>query len=536
MMKIRIPGTLAVCLLLQGCYQEGKELLSPTQPRGISTSSMLQQDMMEGDLTTGTYRLVSWVSWDEGTGKAVGVINGDTADLAQLEQQVYQSNRGREWTITSLGNGEYSVINVNSRKALDLPYGSTNPGVPLIQYPYHGGNSQRWIIEYQGWGVYRIKSKLEPSLGMRVKDGSTANGARITLDSLTNSYSFFIIYRTAYKDLAATEFFRRESGLVASDGATSVPLSTGQVLWLQADGNVNTFNPADGTMTCNQAMVNNAGLLQPHGNWDWTQTPTLLGPGSSSYLRSNPAPGHFNWPSTGIQLGDTVYAYCANLRFGGEGEEKIVNAGPPVWAKIKVPEMTVAGYHELQELGDIKFGRGFVQEGDGFIYAFGSRKTYIHADVYVARFPQNAPNGPWTFWNGSTWTADTTQIEPIGEAVSPVPFVSKVHNKYVLVSTEFSYACDGGTRIFASAANGPTGPFPPVNEIYEIDDEFSGHVPWLYWGKAHPEYVNANDEVLITYNVNGDLCPGTCVNGRKNPDTYRPKGIRVPLQLIDPEL
>src|SRR5690606_24969483 len=50
-------------------------------------------------------------------------------------------------------------------------------------------------------------------------------------------------------------------------------------------------------------------------------------------------------------------------------------------------------------------------------------------------------------------------------------------------------------------------------------------------------FINEQDELLITYNVNGY---GTCVEGckenRMDPDHYRPRGIRVPLQLIHPAL
>lgn len=153
---------------------------------------------MEGELQSGEYRMVSWITWADGTNKTVGVVDASAADLARIEQRDYIENQGQEWTVTDLGDGEYSIINIHSGKALDVPYGVPNPGGPLWQYPYAGNNAQRWIIEYQGLGVYRIKSKLDTSLGMRVKDGSTANGTRIILDSLTSGDSYFMFYPVEY--------------------------------------------------------------------------------------------------------------------------------------------------------------------------------------------------------------------------------------------------------------------------------------------------------------------------------------------------
>lgn len=39
-----------------------------------------------------------------------------------------------------------------------------------------------------------------------------------------------------------------------------------------------------------------------------------------------------------------------------------------------------------------------------------------------------------------------------------------------------------------------------------------------------------SDGLLITYCVNGyEPCVSNCVNGRMNPDYYRPRAIRLPI-------
>lgn len=344
--------------------------------------------------------------------------------------------------------------------------------------------------------------------------------------------------KVAYEDTIATDFFRRESGWTAGDGANSVPLSDGRVLWLMDDSHIDDYD--DGTVAC-VFKVNNAGLLQPKGDWDWRNTTTLTGPNTTSLVKSNPAEGHFNWVSTGVQLEDTVYVFSSNLRYGSNHE--IETVGPPLWSKIKHPEMEVVGYHQHQDLGDIRFGNGFVKEDDGYVYAYGHQTTFIEANVYVARFPQDDPNGAWRFWNGSGWVDDVADAAVIGESASPVPFVNKVRDKYVLFSTELSVGCNQGTEIYISVSDSPMGPFSERKVIYEIDDRFHGNVPRFYWAKAHPEYINEKDELLITYDLNNTSgepnlsgCEAFCQDGRLNPDKYRPKGVRVPLELIDSEL
>ena len=80
----------------------------------------------------------------------------------------------------------------------------------------------------------------------------------------------------------------------------------------------------------------------------------------------------------------------------------------------------------------------------------------------------------------------------------------------------------------------PVGPFTSLKKMFTVDDEYDGHYPFNYFPVAHPEFVNASDELLVTYSINNyEPCLPACVNGRSNPDHYRPKAIRVPLSLID---
>lgn len=409
-------------------------------------------------------------------------------------------------------------------------------------------DSSRVIVTVEkGTDLSAMMPTIEISAGATIEPASgeiidfSAHGNRYTYvvtseSGVEEQWHIEIVFdQGADKDPVVTDFFRRESGWIAGDGANSIPLSDGRVMWLMDDAHIDDYS--NGTMSC-FFQVNNAVLLQPMDNWDWTQTTTLTGPNSTNYVDSNPEADYFNWISTGVQLQDTVYVFSNSYKFDSDGE--IQTAGPPVWSKVKHPEMTVEGYHEHQDFGDIGFGNGFVKEDDGYVYAYGHRTTFIVADVFVARFPQDDPNRSWRFWNGSGWVDEVADAASIGESASPVPFINKVRDKYVMFSTELSVGCNQGTEIYVSVSDSPTGPFSERKVIYEIDDRFHGNIPRFYWVKAHPEYINEEDELLITYDLNNTSgepnlsgCKAFCEDGRLNPDKYRPKGVRVPLELID---
>lgn len=47
---------------------------------------------------------------------------------------------------------------------------------------------------------------------------------------------------TVYKDSEVVNFFRRTKGWVAGDGAFTVPLSNGKILWIMGDSFIDTYD------------------------------------------------------------------------------------------------------------------------------------------------------------------------------------------------------------------------------------------------------------------------------------------------------
>jgi hypothetical protein len=338
----------------------------------------------------------------------------------------------------------------------------------------------------------------------------------------------------AQKDKAFTEFFRQTNGWAAGDGATSIPLSDGRVLWLFGDSYVNQFDTATRTVPC-LFNARNAVLLQSTNDLMHPRTLCNFKSGDKSLFRPPPAKkGEFwpcFWPGTGFQDGDTVYVYLTVIQKTAQGGMWGFKAIGQYWAKLAFPKMKVAGYVELPSFNGISFGCGFVKdEKSGYTYAFGDKQNFTASDVYVARFPTKNPESNWSFWDGENWDPNVTNAAVIAQGVSPSVNICKVKDKFLLTTTEFSVACDQGRAIYISVSDSPTGPFSPRKRIFTVDDTVNGHHPFFYSTAAHPEFINASNELLITYCINGyEPCVPTCVNGRMNPDYYRPRAIRLSL-------
>lgn len=340
-----------------------------------------------------------------------------------------------------------------------------------------------------------------------------------------------------HKDPQVKEFFNRETGWIASDGGYSFPIGDGKIMWTYGDSFTNDYDAATKTVPC-LFNVRNCAMVQPMNDWDWHHTPTLLSPQKSTFLQSNPAKDHFNWPGAGFQLKDTAYIMCFSLKNVTTGMG-FAGAGPDVFAKIKLPEMTVTGYQNLPACGGINFCVGIIKDNaEGYVYIFGQKgRSIFKNDIYAARFPESNTYAAWQFWDGKGWSNDYKKASAIGTTPSNSANICKVKGKYLLFSSDFSLGCDAGKNINVQVSNKLGGPFSKPKVIYTIDDTLKGHYPFFYLPIAHPEYINDKDELLLTYSINGyGTCVTTCNNGRYNPNYYRPRGIRIPLQLIDPSL
>ncbi len=337
------------------------------------------------------------------------------------------------------------------------------------------------------------------------------------------------------KDDAFTGYFRRtDGGWVAGDGGYSVRLPDGRTLWVWGDSHIGNYDAATGTVPC-LFQVNNAGLVQSAS--DPAQMQTLTGPGSPASLFQHPGgwPEYWFWPGAGFQHGDTVYVVLENIkRKSGGGSFGFESGGPAYLGKLRYPAMQPAGVQPLPAQAGVQYSIGFVPGGGDTLYAFGKKGDgFLGSKAYVARLSAASPTTAWSYYNGTTWSTDPAAAAPVfSDGETSISSVFKAGNKYVGLSTAFSLDCKG-KGIYAFTADAPTGPWNGKKLVYEITDTLDGKYPFFYIAVGHPEATDSRG-VLVTYCVNGflDCGPETCIDNRKNPDWYRPKAFRLPLNLI----
>lgn len=80
------------------------------------------------------------------SGRAMSVAGASLANGAQVNTENVIASNAQKWTITPLGGGYYNVVNVNSGKLLDISSASTADGGQAIQWDANGGSNQQFTF------------------------------------------------------------------------------------------------------------------------------------------------------------------------------------------------------------------------------------------------------------------------------------------------------------------------------------------------------------------------------------------------------
>jgi hypothetical protein len=324
---------------------------------------------------------------------------------------------------------------------------------------------------------------------------------------------------------------------VAGDGATSIPLSDGRVLWLFGDSHVDDFDPDSKTVPA-LFQVRNAAMIHSKDKPVHEATRIVNSPPNQNLFQHPDGGSNWFWPQAGFETGGAVFVHLVALTPRGKPGNFDFKTVGHYWAKMPVPDLQPISYFALPDFTGIDFGCGFVRdEATGHTLAFGQKASGLETSIYLARFKTTRPDRDWQFWNGKTWDDDASKASAIARSATVSISACKVKDRFLLISSALSLRCDMGKEIFVSTSDKPTGPFSTIKKIYTLDDTLEGHYPFFYLPSAHPELITAKTELLVTYSINGyEPCVPISVNGRMNPDHYRPKAIRVPLSLIFSDL
>ena len=350
-----------------------------------------------------------------------------------------------------------------------------------------------------------------------------------------------VAQQPAYIDSTFTNYFRRNSGgWTAGDATISIPLPDQRVIWLFGDSYLADVDTTNNTLPC-LFQVRNCMMVQDSSDRsrfktiiDSTQTGVNQTP-----FKLKPNDTTLFWPGHGYAWGNNVYIFqerYSNSNMGAYYGEYI--------AVLHLPDLHMTGLYPAGPKTDNIFGRTvLVDSVNNWVYIYGNRLNWIVWEPIVARCRPDNPFGSWEFYTETGWSTSLVQLKKIMEdPVSPSFSIIRRQGKYYLITQENGYLeCGLGRQIYSYDSDSPTGPFLHKKTLYTEESTYNGNYLLTYNSQAHP-YFTENDELLISYNVNDKVdsvlpytCPSQCLNiwnDRLNADTYRPKFIRVPMELL----
>jgi hypothetical protein len=357
--------------------------------------------------------------------------------------------------------------------------------------------------------------------------------------------------------------FDRPAGWIAADGAATIDLGDGRVLWTFGDTLIGSLKP-DGRAAEGCTMVNNTFALSTRApdamdfRWtrrtdgshaSWVQSPAQLGPADAA---------HWLWPTGGgirvqRESGDHVVLFFSMLRkaraegtpadvwnfaLHGTATVTVLNPADPSgeWRTEVGPLVDRQAEIDAGErVRLISWGTAVVSDPDDAArcIVYGVDVTDVkNKRLVVARAPAATLErmDTWEFRTGAGWSPAEAESAPLGDQLMDEFSVHRQHlggtDLYVLVYMEPHF----GPRIMARTAERPDGPWGPPTPIYTCPEPSQDARTFVYSARAHPELGGGPEsgELLVTY----------CVNSTdfwymlSHATLYRPRFVRVPLNVL----
>jgi len=84
---------------------------------------------------------------DDNSRKALEVSGCSTGDGATVQLWGFHGGACQTWRVNDVGGGVFSIIGTGSGKSLDVAGCSPNAGADVVVWPHHGGSCQRWYFD-----------------------------------------------------------------------------------------------------------------------------------------------------------------------------------------------------------------------------------------------------------------------------------------------------------------------------------------------------------------------------------------------------
>lgn len=333
------------------------------------------------------------------------------------------------------------------------------------------------------------------------------------------------VYSQVLPDSSFNALLRKyNGGWIAGDATFSIALPGEKTLWLFGDSFIGTVN-ADSSIVPGSKMIRNCVVLQDGDSMTAHFGGTFNNP--SSFIDSTDPDSTWYWPEHGLMENDTLKIFFSEFKLAPGPAGFNFKYSSAYIARFTYPALQLADITEMPyyAVNGVCYGN-YVLVEDGYTYIYGRKETdtvYHIAYPHIARAAAGNLTGAWEFFDGTSWVSNPAETFRISsQAVSQEYGVFKLGEKYVLISQEIWLS----TKIHSYIANALTGPFGSKKLLYDTPVLY----PTSFTYNAFPHIqFNQNDELLVSYNTNGNFW-----NIFSNVELYRPLFIRVPFTMIDP--
>lgn len=316
--------------------------------------------------------------------------------------------------------------------------------------------------------------------------------------------------------------FKKDNYWRGADGAATIELDSGNILWLFSD----SFIDQDGTgkRTNAKHLIRNSIAIQDSNSLHAELT-YYYGGTKQQPVDFFKLPGD-NWFWTGhgiVTRGKLViFLFEVTSVDTGMGFEAVGWHIAVINNPSDSPDNWELNYFKGPDTYGVIVGSSAVLQDKNHVYAFGVKEPTTH-ETYLLRFEkEKLINGDFSkmeWWSENKWTDEITE-EPKSSSLFTGQTEFSVHydpesKKYVQIQT-FGF---GSASIGYRLADQLYGPWSEPVIIFT--PRLKEDKEYVYTANAHPEFKS--DDLIITYNVNNSDF-GRLVN---NEEIYFPKIIKI---------
>lgn len=299
----------------------------------------------------------------------------------------------------------------------------------------------------------------------------------------------------------ADKLFHSDPRWLGADGAFSIDLGRGRVLWMFGDTFV-AQKPGDARASA--AFVRNTVAIQTGYDPSHASIKFFWRTSEGRPSEIFPSEGQvWMWPASGIRIGRTLILFCTRVapdsaknslgfKAVGWAAYRVTNPDekPTAWTLKKVAE----------DRGNVIMASAALRK-DNFIYFLCTSEP--EHDLYLARSSVKAVDqgklDPLEWWSGSDWQTAVSRRRPLIRMVETESGLQRDPrgNGFLEINSQGF----GATDIVMRHARRLEGPWSDPKKIYRPPESDAPNA-FVYAGKSHPELHGA--DLVLTYVANGD--------------------------------